>query len=181
MQLIDTPLEGSFLIDPWKKKDDRGFFSRLLCTDAFKENGLEDNFVQVNHSFSKTAGTLRGLHYQLPPFEETKVVKCVRGSIFDVIVDVRPYSKTFGKHFSARLDEENGLMMYVPKGFAHGFYSLEPNTEIIYFVSQFYAPEHERGIRWNDPMLSIEWPGKPAVLSEKDASHPNFKAETQTV
>ncbi len=174
MKLIETPLEGSFVIEPWKKRDDRGFFSRLFCQEVFKGHELEHEFVQINHSFSSERGTLRGLHYQLPPHDEVKIVKCVRGSLFDVIVDIRPDSPTFGKHFSAHLNEQNGLMMYVPKGFAHGFYSLEPDTEIIYFVSQFYSSQHEKGIRWNDPIISIKWPGDPVVISEKDASHPNL-------
>lgn len=176
MKFIESPLQGAFVIEPEKKGDARGFFARLFCADLFKEQGLVSEFVQVNHSKSCQKGTLRGLHYQLPPKEEVKVVWCVHGAIFDVIVDLRPDSKTFGCHFSAHLSQENGLMMVVPKGFAHGFYSLEPETEIVYLVSESYAPELERGIRWDDPYFAIKWPGRPVVLSEKDAGHKDFDA-----
>jgi len=174
MKLIESPLDGAYVIEPEKKGDERGYFARLFCADVFKEHGLESQFVQVNHSKSHMKGTLRGLHYQLPPKEEVKVVKCVHGAIFDVIVDLRPDSATFGQHFSAHLSQENGLMMVVPKGFAHGFYSLEPETEIVYFVSENYSPEHERGVRWDDPYFNIKWPGRPVVLSDKDTGHEDF-------
>ena len=179
MKLIETPLAGAFVIEPEKKGDERGFFARLFCKDIFKEHGIESHLVQINHSKSHMKGTLRGLHYQCHPKEEVKVVKCIHGAIFDVIVDLRPESETFGEHFSAHLSQENGLMMVVPKGFAHGFYSLETDTEIVYFVTESYAPELERGIRWDDPYFNIKWPGRPTVLSEKDAGHLDFNAELQ--
>jgi len=174
MKFIESPLNGAFVIEPEKKGDQRGFFSRLFCSDLFREHGIESQFVQVNHSKSHIKGTLRGLHYQLPPKEEDKIVRCIHGAIFDVIVDLRPGSETFGEPFTAHLSQENGLMMVVPKGFAHGFYSLEPDTEIIYWVSESYAPKLERGIRWDDPFLNIKWPGQPKVISDKDAGHENF-------
>ncbi len=174
MKFIESPLKGAYLIQPERKGDERGFFSRLFCADLFKQHGLDPGFVQINHSKSHAKGTLRGLHYQLPPHEEMKVVRCIHGAIFDVILDLRPDSSTFGHHFSAHLSEENGTMMVVPKGFAHGFYSLEQETEILYLVSEFYAPEHERGIRWDDPFHTIKWPGEPRVVSSKDGAHPNF-------
>lgn len=175
MQFVKTPLEGAYLIDLQKREDERGFFSRVICQKEFEEHGLETNFVQVNNSLSVVQGTLRGLHYQLPPKEEVKVVRCIRGSLFDVIVDVRKSSPTYGKWFGADLTAENRRMMYVPKGFAHGFLSTSPNTELIYFVSEFYSPEHERGICWNDPGLKIKWPGKPQVISDKDSALPHLE------
>jgi dTDP-4-dehydrorhamnose 3,5-epimerase len=174
MKFTKTPLNSAYLIDVQKREDERGFFSRVFCKNEFEELGLEPNFVQVNNSLSVEKGTLRGLHYQLPPKEEVKVVRCIRGSIFDVIVDIRKNSPTFGKWFGAELSGENRRMMYVPKGFAHGFLSLTPNSELVYFVSEFYSPEHERGVRWDDPSLKIEWPGKPNVISDKDSNFPNL-------
>ncbi|NGX57762.1 MAG: dTDP-4-dehydrorhamnose 3,5-epimerase [Chlamydiae bacterium] len=178
MKFIETPLKGAYVIEPNKIGDQRGFFARLFCAEVFNEHGLEHNFVQINNSLSHERGTLRGLHYQLPPKEEVKVVKCVQGSVYDVIVDLRPDSETFGQSFSAHLGGGNGLMMYVPKGFAHGFYVLQPDTEIVYFVSEYYTPELERGVRWDDPYFNIEWPRAPTVLSEKDSQLPDFDEKT---
>lgn len=174
MKFTPLPLAGAYLIDLEKKGDERGFFARVFCREEFAQAGLESQFVQVNNSASAAQGTLRGLHYQLPPFCETKLVRCIKGSLWDVIVDLRPSSPTFLQHFGAVLSEENRQMMYVPHGFAHGFLTLEPNAEVIYFVSQFYSKEWERGLRWNDPALRIEWPDQPTVLSERDASHTDF-------
>ncbi|EFB40590.1 MULTISPECIES: dTDP-4-dehydrorhamnose 3,5-epimerase [Parachlamydia] len=174
MEFISTPLKDAFLIDLNKLGDERGFFARLFCQKEFTQQGLEPAVVQVNNSYSVEKGTLRGLHYQLPPFEETKLVRCIQGSLYDVIVDLRVDSPTFKKSFGAVLSAENRLMMYVPKGFAHGFMTLQPNSEIMYFVSQFYSKECERGVRWDDPTFSIEWPVKPSLISERDKMHPNF-------
>jgi dTDP-4-dehydrorhamnose 3,5-epimerase len=170
-----TSLEGSYTIELEKRGDDRGFFARFFCVNEFEKYGLDNKIVQINNSFSKDKGTLRGIHYQLQPKAETKIVRCVKGSLFDVIVDLRQDSKTFGKWFGAVLSDENRLMMYVPKGFGHGFVTLEENTEAFYLVSEFYAPDQERGIRWNDPYLNIQWPIKPVIISEKDQSHPDFE------
>lgn len=166
------------MIEPRKIGDERGFFSRLFCSEQFQEQGLAENFVQINHSLSRDRGTLRGLHYQLPPKEEVKLVKCIQGSVYDVIADVRPDSETFGQFFGAHLGEQNGLMMYVPKGFAHGFYTLQPDTEVVYFVSSCYSPDLERGIRWDDPFFQMSWPSAPTILSEKDSNHPDFDCES---
>jgi dTDP-4-dehydrorhamnose 3,5-epimerase len=169
-----APLKDAFLIELEKKGDDRGFFARFFCTDEFAKQGLDAAFVQVNNSLSREKGTLRGLHYQLPPFQETKIVRCIRGSLYDVILDLRPGSATFGHHFGAVLSSENRLMMYVPKGFAHGFFTLEPDSEVLYLVSTKYSKEKERGIRWNDPKFNIAWPDQPLIISERDANQPDF-------
>ncbi|MGA8165516.1 MAG: dTDP-4-dehydrorhamnose 3,5-epimerase [Waddliaceae bacterium] len=174
MKIISTPLKGAVLIELEQKGDQRGFFSRLFCSRIFDNHGLEPKIVQVNDSFSEEKGTLRGLHYQLPPYEETKLVRCISGSIYDVILDLRQDSPTFGRSYGVELSAENRRMLYVPRGFAHGFLTLAPSTEMLYLVSEFYSPECERGIRWNDPYFSIEWPNAPVVISEKDQSRPDF-------
>jgi len=170
----ETPLAGAYVIELEKKGDDRGFFARAFCEREFGAKGLSTRFVQVNDSLSAQRGTLRGMHYQLAPRAETKLVRCIRGSLFDVILDLRPGSATFGKSFGAELSAENRRMMYVPRGFAHGFVTLSDATEAFYFVDEFYAPDQERGLRWNDPRFAIEWPVEPTVLSEKDRMHRDF-------
>lgn len=175
MQFIKTPLSSAYLIELQKREDERGFFSRVYCEKEFQDLGLESKFVQVNNSLSMVPGTLRGLHYQLPPKEEVKLVRCIRGALFDVIIDVRKNSPTFGNWFGAELTAENRKMMYVPRGFAHGFISLKPETELLYFVSEFYSPEHECGVRWDDPGVQIRWPIEPSVISDKDRLHPHLE------
>lgn len=180
MKYTPTPLEGAFLIDIDKLGDERGFFARIFCVNEFAEQGLESSFVQVNNSLSAIKGTLRGLHYQLFPMQETKLVRCIKGSCYDVILDLRPDSKTFRRSFGAILSADNRSMMYVPKGFAHGFLTLENDTELMYMVSQHYSPQLERGVRWNDPAFAIQWPEQPVVLSERDRHHPDYHtAESQ--
>jgi dTDP-4-dehydrorhamnose 3,5-epimerase len=174
VEFTKTPLEGAYLIDLQKMGDDRGFFARAFCEKEFGERGLTTHFVQMNNSFAGKKGTLRGLHYQLAPRAETKVVRCVRGSLLDVIIDVRPDSPTYCQHYGVELTAENRRMLYVPKGFAHSFITLEDDTESFYFVDEFYAPELERGIRWDDPKFAIEWPLEPTVVSEKDQGRPDF-------
>jgi dTDP-4-dehydrorhamnose 3,5-epimerase len=174
MIFSETPLKGAFLIDLEKRGDDRGFFARAFCEKEFAAQGLAGRFVQINDSLSAFKGTLRGMHYQLAPKGETKLVRCVRGALHDVILDLRPGSATFGQHFGADLTAENRRMLYVPKGFAHGFVTLVDDTEAFYLVDEFYAPEQERGIRWNDPRFKISWPVAPAVLSDKDRAHRDF-------
>jgi dTDP-4-dehydrorhamnose 3,5-epimerase len=169
-----TPLEGARLIELEKLGDDRGFFARYLCEREYAGAGLEAHFVQINNSLTAKRGTLRGLHYQLPPAAEVKVVRCVRGSLWDAIVDLRPDSPTFMKSYGAELSAENRLMMYVPRGFAHAILTLTDDAEAIYLVSAFYAPEQERGLRWNDPAIRIEWPIDPEEVSPKDATWPDF-------
>jgi dTDP-4-dehydrorhamnose 3,5-epimerase len=174
MRYIETPLPGAYLIELEKREDDRGFFARLFCAKEFQDKGLDKTFVQANNSFSRDKGTLRGLHYQLEPHAETKLVRCIKGSFYDVILDLRPESPTFGKSFGAVLSQDNRTMMYVPKGFAHGFLTLEPDSEVLYFVSTPYSQQCERGVRWNDPRFSIAWPEKPIVISERDSRQLDF-------
>ena len=174
MDFNETPLPGAYLIDLNRLGDDRGFFARVFCTREFSEAGLVTSFVQVNNSLSANRGTLRGMHYQLAPNAETKIVRCIRGALFDVIIDLRPDSPTYMQHFGVELSADNRLMLYVPKGFAHGFVTLQDDTEAFYFVDEFYAPDAERGIRWNDPTFQIDWPVAPREISEKDTQHRDF-------
>jgi len=177
MIFTPTPLAGAYLIDLEKRGDARGFFARVFCEREFGEAGLETRFVQANNSLSAKRGTLRGLHYQLPPAAEVKLVRCLRGALWDVIVDLRPDSPTFRKWFGAELSAENRRMMYVPRGFAHAILTLTDDTEAFYMVSAFYAPEEERGVRWNDPAIGIEWPIAPVEISPKDAGWPDLSPE----
>lgn len=174
MLFLETPLAGAYVIELEKHGDERGFFARVFCRDEFAKVGLASAFVQVNNSLSADQGTLRGMHYQLAPHAETKIVRCIRGALWDVILDLRPDSATFGKWFGETLSAENRKMMYVPKGFAHGLITTEPNTEAFYLMDQFYNPASERGVRWNDPEFKIAWPMEPTALSEKDAAHRDF-------
>lgn len=174
MKFSETPLAGAYLVDLDKRGDERGFFARFFCEKEFAAEGLETRFVQINNSLSAEAGTLRGMHYQLPPSAEVKLVRCLKGALWDAILDLRPDSPTFGGWFGAELSAENRRMVYVPRGFAHGFLTLEPDTEALYLVSDFYAPEAERGVRWNDPRFAIGWPAEPRVISQKDAGQRDF-------
>src|SRR5262249_18935390 len=160
-----TALSGAFVLELDKRGDDRGFFARFFCQREFDEAGLRTPVAQINDSFSARAGTLRGMHYQLPPAAEIKVVRCIRGALYDVIIDLRPDSETFGKWIGVELTAENRLMMYAPRGFAHGMITLEDNTECMYLVSDPYDPTRERGVRYNDPLFNISWPGRPIEIS----------------
>jgi dTDP-4-dehydrorhamnose 3,5-epimerase len=157
------------LIDLNLREDDRGFFARYFCVREFTQNGLNTQWVQMNNSMSRAVGTLRGLHFQRPPYAEVKLVRCLRGKIWDVVVDLREGSATYGEWFGVTLSDENRSMMYVPKGFAHGFVSLEANSEILYLVSDLYTPGSEETLIWNDPDVAINWPIEPKVLSDKDS------------
>lgn len=174
MLFHETSLAGAYSIELQKRSDDRGFFARAFCKNEFTQFELTTDFVQVNNSLSVDQGTLRGMHYQLAPRAETKLVRCVRGALWDCILDLRPESATFSLWYGELLSAENRRMLYVPKGFAHGFMTLEPNTEAFYFVDEFYAPEQERGVRWDDPTFSIRWPMEPRFLSDKDRNQRNF-------
>lgn len=174
MQIVPTEIPAVLEITPKKFGDHRGFFSEVFKRDAMREAGVEIEFVQDNHSMSQAVGVVRGLHYQRPPFAQAKLVRVVRGAIFDVAVDIRKGSPTFGQHVSRILSAENWKQLLVPAGFAHGFATLEPDTEVLYKVDAPYAPEHEGGILWNDPALGIDWPvtESEATLSEKDTVYP---------
>lgn len=181
MLFHETPLAGAFTIDLEPRGDDRGFFARVFCESEFAGAGLETRYVQVNSSLSRQKGTLRGLHYQLPPAAEAKVVRCIRGALFDCVLDLRPNSTTFGQWFGTELTAENRRMMYVPRGFAHGFLTLSDDTEILYLVSTPYAPDEERGIRHDDPAFAIQWPLTPVEISAKDRSWPDYSADYHAV
>lgn len=175
MEIIPTAIPEVKVLVPPRLRDHRGFFSEVFNARSLSDAvGREVTFVQDNHSLSVERGVLRGLHYQLPPMAQDKLVRVVRGAILDVAVDIRRGSATFGRHVSAVVSAENWRQIFIPAGFAHGFVTLEPNTEVLYKVARFYAPQHERGIRWNDPALAIDWgiPTEEAILSERDRRHP---------
>src|ERR1700736_6786251 len=174
MRFVPTPLAGAVVIELDTREDERGFFARVFCEREFAGAGLDTHFVQINNSLSKDKGTLRGMHYQLGEAAEVKLVRCVRGALWDAILDLRPRSATFGQSFGAELSAENRRMMYVPRGFAHGFLTLAEDTEAFYLVSAFYAPHRERGVRWNAPRLGISGRGPPQVISEKAAQQRDF-------
>jgi len=171
----ELPLAGAFLIEPERIGDERGFFARTWCRREFEARGLSTEIVQCNVSFNPKKGTLRGMHYQAPPHEEVKIVRCTMGSVYDVIVDLRPDSPTRRKWVGLELTGENRRMLYVPKGFAHGFLTLVDNAEVFYQISEFYHPESARGVRWDDPALGIRWPQAPQVMSERDRSYADFR------
>lgn len=170
----ETNLRGSYIIEINKIGDERGFFGRSWCKNEMAQNGLKGDIAQINTSHSKHKGTLRGLHFQIAPFQECKTIRCTRGSIFNMIVDIRPDSPTFLQWFGEELTAENHKAIYSPKGFAQGFITLEDNTEITYFTTLPYAPGKDWGIRYNDPQIGIKLPIKPVVLSDKDKEWPDF-------
>jgi dTDP-4-dehydrorhamnose 3,5-epimerase len=181
MKFTETPLPGAFVIELQKREDDRGFFARFFCKEELAVHGLSNEIVQVNNSLSRVSGTLRGMHFQKYPKGEDKIVRCIRGSFLDVIIDLRPESKSFMRHFSIMLSAENRVSLYVPKGFAHGFMTMEPDTEAFYLVTEKYSPECERGVRYNDPAFGIHWPMEPVEISSKDCSYPAFDSKNHSL
>lgn len=175
MKFIETPLKGAYVVELEKRGDERGFFARSFCVDEFKERGLNPTVLQANISGSTKKGTLRGLHYQTAPMAEVKFIRCMKGAVFDVLVDVRPDSPTFKKWYGIELSVDNQKAVYIPEGFAHGHQTLQFDSQIMYMVSQVYSPEHERGIRYNDPAIGVLWPLVPTVMSGKDKAWPDFK------
>lgn len=171
MIFTETKLAGAYIIDVKRMEDERGFFGRSYCKDEFKEYNLNTNAVQSNLSSNKKKGTLRGMHMQKQPFEESKLVRCTRGSIYDVIIDMRESSPTFKQWIGVELTAESFRMLYVPEGFAHGFITLEDNTDVAYQVTEFYTPGFEQCYRWDDPAFGIIWPIEPQVISPKDQEH----------
>jgi dTDP-4-dehydrorhamnose 3,5-epimerase len=170
----ETKLQNVFIIEPEQLEDQRGFFARVWCQREFEAHGLTSRLVQCSISFNKRKGTLRGMHYQGPPYAEAKLVRCTMGAIYDVIIDLRPQSLTFMQHIGVELTAENRVMLYVPEGFAHGFQTLVDNTEVAYQMSEFYAPGYARGVRWNDPAFGIQWPEEVSVISMKDCELEDF-------
>jgi len=175
MKFKETKIEGLYIIEPELKIDERGYFARIFCKNEFKKIGFDFNIVQINRSLTKKRGTIRGLHFQKPPKSEDKIVVCLKGKIFDVALDLRKNSLTFGKWVGVELSEGNKKIFLIPKGFAHGFQTLTDDCEILYFMSEFYSPKYEGGIRWDDPFFNIKWPIKNPILSEKDKNWPLFK------
>jgi dTDP-4-dehydrorhamnose 3,5-epimerase len=174
MTFTETKLAGAFLIDLDRKEDVRGYFARVFCVDEFSAKGLNPQVAQSSISFNRSRGTLRGMHWQAAPKAEAKLIRCTRGAIFDVIVDLRPKSPTRLTHITATLSEDNGRMLYIPEGFAHGFQTLADDTEVFYQMNEFFAPECGHGARWNDPAFKIAWPLADPILNDRDRSWPDF-------
>ena len=174
MIFTETPLKGAFLIDLEKHSDDRGFFARTFCRREFEQHGLNTEVVQCNVSANALAGTLRGMHFQKPPATEAKLVRCVRGALHDVIVDLRPESSTYRSHFAVELNAENRKALFIPENFAHGFLTLVDNTEVEYQMSEFYRPESSGGFRYDDPAFCLKWPRTVEVISQQDLQWPRF-------
>lgn len=175
MIFTETKLKGAFIIEPERSVDERGFFARTWCQGEFEEHGLNTSLTQCSISFNRKKGTLRGMHYQCPPHEEVRLVRCTRGSIYDVVIDLRPQSPTFKQWIASELTAENRRMHYIPEGFAHGFITLTDDTEVFYQMSEPYSGECARGIRWNDPAFGIEWPMEVEAISDRDRSFEDFE------
>ncbi len=175
MIFTETELKGAYIIDTKKIGDDRGFFGRIWCQDEYETHGLKTNIAQSNIGVSSMKGTLRGLHFQKPPHQEVKIIRCSRGAIYDVIVDLRPESATYQKWLAVELNEKNTRMLYVPEGFAQGYMTLTDDTEMYYLTTAVYAPDSAFGIRYNDPSINIEWPLPIASISENDQNWPDYK------
>lgn len=174
MIFTETKLKGAFIIEPQRLKDERGFFARTFCQGEFKAHGLNVRVAQCNISFNEKKGALRGMHFQVTPHEEAKLVSCVSGVIYDVIIDLRSDSPTYCQWFAVKLSSDNYKMIYIPEGFAHGFQALEDNTVAFYQISKPFNPEYSRGVRWDDPAFGIKWPLLNPILSVKDGSFRDF-------
>ena len=175
MIFLETTLDDAYILKLEKKEDNRGFFARSYCENEFKKHGISFTPVQANISYNKYKHTLRGMHYQEPPHAEAKLIRCVRGSIYDVIIDIREGSPTMNKWFGVEISAENKKMLFIPKGFAHGFLTLEEKTEVSYLMSEFYKPGFGRGIKWDSAFYNIKWPSEATVVSEKDKNWPARK------
>lgn len=175
MNLIETAIHGTWVVEPVRCDDARGFFSRTFCRREFAEHGLDPELVQCSVSYNTRRGTLRGLHYQAPPHEEVRLVRCTAGALWDVALDLRPDSPTYLRHTGHRLDADNRLALYIPRGVAHGFLSLTDDSEIFYQMSAYFCSEAARGVRWNDPAFGIDWPEAPAVICPRDDGFPDFQ------
>jgi dTDP-4-dehydrorhamnose 3,5-epimerase len=171
MKFVKTPLSGAYIVQLEPIRDERGFFARMFCKNDFKKIGFDKEIVQINHSLTRQKGAIRGLHYQHPPACETKIIRCIHGAVFDVMVDIRAGSPTFLQWFGVELTEENMRMVFIPEGLAHGFQVLAENSGLLYHHSAFYSAEHERGLRFDDPLLTIRWPLSAGVVSAKDQGY----------
>ncbi len=179
MIFVEINLQGAFVVRVQRFEDDRGFFARTWCRREFEARGLVSHLVQCSISFNRRKGTLRGMHFQAAPFQEAKLVRCTRGSLYDVIIDLRPRSPTFKQHVGVVLSADNRDALYVPEGVAHGFQTLEDNTEVFYQMTEFYAPEYGRGVRWNDPAFGIQWPDSEPTLLERDSNYPDYRPDSE--
>jgi dTDP-4-dehydrorhamnose 3,5-epimerase len=171
MKWIETPLSGAYVAELEPFADERGMFVRVFCRKEFEKIGFHKSIVQINHSLTRRRGTIRGMHYQLPPASEVKIIRCLQGNVFDVMVDLRAGSPTFGQWHGTELSRDAMNVAYIPEGFAHGFQTLTDNAELIYLHSEFYSPEHERGLRFDDPALGIDWPLPANAVSPKDEGY----------
>ena len=176
MVFTETSVQGAWVVEAERRADERGFFARTWDTEEFAQSGLSGRLVQCSLSFNTRRGTLRGMHYQAPPHEEAKLVRCTAGAIFDVALDLRPGSATFRRWFGVELSAQNRLALYVPEGCAHGFVTLTDDSEVLYQISEFYEPAAARGVRWDDPAFGIEWPAEVLVINERDRTYPDFEA-----
>ena len=177
MKIKQTPLQDALVIEPEPFRDERGLFARVFCQNELRNILCDKNIVQINHSLTRQKGAIRGMHFQYQPKAEIKMVKCLRGSAFDVMIDLRSDSSTFLNWHGERLSAENMKMMYIPEGFAHGFQTLEPNSELLYLHTEFYSPEHEGAVRYNDPKIGIKWPLEATDISSRDQNHPLLSSE----
>jgi dTDP-4-dehydrorhamnose 3,5-epimerase len=175
MNFVETKIPGVFEIEIERRADARGFFARVWCKNEFEQHGLNAALAQCSISFNARSGTLRGMHYQTAPFAEAKIVRCTQGAIYDVVLDLRSESPTFKQWFAAELTAENRKMLYIPEGCAHGFFTLEHNSEVFYQMSEFYSPDSARGVRWDDPAFQIVWPDKVESIADRDRTYPDFK------
>ena len=175
MRFTETPLPGSFVVDVEERRDERGFFARSFCAREFEAAGIAMPVAQCNVSFNARRGTVRGMHFQVAPATECKLVRCTRGAILDVIVDLRPSSRTHGRWYGVELTADNHRALYIPDGFAHGFQTLADDTEVFYQMSAVFSPDHARGVRWNDPAFGIHWPLDVTSISEKDTAYPDYR------
>jgi len=175
LKFVATPISGAFVVEPELIEDERGGFARSFCQHEFEALGLDSAVAQCNISFNRRRGTLRGMHFQADPHAEAKLVRCTRGAAWDVLVDLRPHSVTRLQWFAVELSADNRKALFIPRGFAHGFQTLTDDTEIFYQMSEFYCPEAAQGLRWNDPLLAIEWPNMSPILSARDAAYPLLK------
>ncbi|MHB1231524.1 MAG: dTDP-4-dehydrorhamnose 3,5-epimerase [Burkholderiales bacterium] len=174
MKFIEAALPGAFIIEPEPLEDERGFFARTFCAREFERQGLNPRLVQCSISYNRSKGTLRGMHYQASPHAEAKLVRCTRGAIYDVIVDLRRESLSYRRWVAVELTAENHRALYIPEGLAHGFQTLDSDTEVLYQMSEFFRPESARGVRWDDPAFRIEWPEAARIISPKDIGYPDF-------
>jgi len=175
MEFFELELSGSYLIENKRNIDERGAFSRIFCKNEFKKHGLNTNWVQISYSYTEKKRTLRGLHYQSDPYQEDKLIRCVKGSIWDVIVDIRKDSETYGKYYATELNSEDDKVIYVPKGFAHGFITNTDQCEVEYYISEYYMSSYQGSILWDDKDINIQWPNQPKEMSSKDRNALTFK------